>query len=106
MRAAAALLEHQGKIKKTYEEGRFLQGREAVIQQSQMKQSEAISGELDQIGRSVVDCAFTVHRELGLGLLESVYQACFCEELKCRGISFRKQVDLPIKDRTLRVDSG
>ncbi len=58
------------------------------------------------MARSVVDCAFTVHKELGPGLLESVYQACFCEELKSREISFRTQVSLPIKYRTLRLDSG
>ncbi len=71
-----------------------------------MANSETISGELDLVARSVVDCAFTVHKELGPGLLESVYQACFCEELKSRGISFQEQIGLPIKYRTLRLDSG
>jgi GxxExxY protein len=71
-----------------------------------MERSESISSELDQMARSVVDCAFTVHKELGPGLLESVYQACFCEELKSREISFRTQVSLPSKYRTLRLDSG
>jgi GxxExxY protein len=68
--------------------------------------SESPISELDLIARSVVDSAFTVHRELGPGLLESVYQACFCEELSSRGISFQKQVTLPIKYKTLRLESG
>ncbi len=71
-----------------------------------MQTSQSISDELDQIARAVVDCAFTVHKELGPGLLESVYQACFCEELKSRGIPFQEQVSLPIQYRTLRLDSG
>src|SRR5208283_554777 len=71
-----------------------------------MGTSESISIELDQIARSVVDCAFTVHKELGPGFLESVYQACLCEELRSRGISFQEQVSMPIKYRTLRLDSG
>jgi GxxExxY protein len=71
-----------------------------------MENPEPISSELDQIARSVVDCAFVVHKELGPGLLESVYQACFSEELRGRGISFQEQVSLPISYRTLRLESG
>src|SRR5208283_903448 len=71
-----------------------------------MGTSESISRELDQIARSVVDCAFTVHKEIGPGLLESVYEACFCEELRSRDIHFQKQVSLPIKYKTLRLESG
>jgi GxxExxY protein len=66
----------------------------------------ASSAELDQIGRTIVDCAFAVHRELGPGLLESVYEACFCEELKSREIPFRKQVSFPIQYRKLRLENG
>ncbi len=71
-----------------------------------MQTSRAISSELDEIARSVVGCAFTVHQELGPGLLESVYEACFCEELSSRSIPFQKQVGLPIKYKTLRLESG
>jgi GxxExxY protein len=71
-----------------------------------MQSSESKDGELDRIARSVVDCVFTVHKELGPGLLESVYQACLCEELRSRRISFQEQVCLPIKYRMLRLESG
>jgi GxxExxY protein len=54
----------------------------------------------------VVDSAFTVHKELGPGLLESVYEACFCEELRSRDISYRSQVALPIVYKSLRLESG
>src|SRR5271166_4350449 len=71
-----------------------------------MGTSESISRELDQIARSVVDCAFTVHKELGPGLLESVYEACLSEELRSRSVPFRRQVSLPINYRTLRLENG
>jgi GxxExxY protein len=64
------------------------------------------NGELDQIARTIVDCAFAVHREIGPGLLESVYEACFCEELKSRDIPFRTQVSFPIQYRKLRLENG
>ena len=71
-----------------------------------MRTSEPIDVELDRIAREIVDCAFAVHKELGPGLLESVYEACFCEELKSRGIPFRSQVAFPIQYRSLRLETG
>ena len=62
--------------------------------------------ELDRIAREIVDCAFAVHTAIGPGLLESVYQACFAEELKSREPGFRQQVTLPILYRSLRLDAG
>ena len=45
----------------------------------------------------VIAAAIEVHRELGSGLLESVYQHCFCEELSSRRIPFVSQSKLPNK---------
>lgn len=36
----------------------------------------------NQIGKTVVDCAYKVHKELGPGLLESTYEACLLYELR------------------------
>ncbi len=47
-----------------------------------------------------------IHRHLGPGLLESVYEKCFCYELQTRNISFRKQVIAPINYETLSVEEG
>ena len=71
-----------------------------------MKTSEPIDRELDKIAREIVDCAYTVHKELGPGLLESVYEACFCEELRGRGIPFQNQVAFPIQYKSLRLENG
>ena len=56
-----------------------------------------IDPEDDRVGRVVVDAAYAVHRNLGPGLLESIYEACFCYELQKRGIAFQHQVTLPIR---------
>lgn len=60
------------------------------------KQREPISKELDAIGKLIVDAAYTVHRKLGPGLLEKVYEICFCHELSKRGLSYQRQLDIPI----------
>ena len=65
---------------------------------------------LNTISGKIIGAAIEVHKELGPGLLESVYEACLCHELKIQGVSFDSQVDLPIiykgeiTDKTYRVD--
>jgi GxxExxY protein len=50
----------------------------------------------NDIGRIVVDAAIAVHRELGPGLLESVYEVIMAYELGRRDLSVRRQVPIPI----------
>lgn len=56
--------------------------------------------------KEIVDCAYLVHKELGPGLLEKIYEACFCHELNKKGIKYQRQVDLPIFYDGLRFDEG
>jgi len=58
------------------------------------------------VGKIVVDAAFRVHRALGPGLLESVYQACLCHELARQGVAYRAQMGLPIQYEGLTIDGG
>ncbi len=51
---------------------------------------------LDELSSYVVDSAFQVHKEMGPGLLESVYEYCMIEELKRRNISFNSQYVVPL----------
>jgi GxxExxY protein len=44
----------------------------------------------------IIGAAIEVHRQLGPGLLESVYEECMCEELRLRDIPFCAQVELPV----------
>ncbi|MGH7807902.1 MAG: GxxExxY protein [Thermodesulfobacteriota bacterium] len=48
------------------------------------------------VAQKIVDSAYTVHTKLGPGLLERVYEICFCHELSKRGLEYRRQVDIPI----------
>ena len=65
---------------------------------------------LNEISSKIIGAAIEVHKELGPGLLESVYEACLCHELSKQNVSFDSQVDLPIiykgeiTNKTYRVD--
>lgn len=67
---------------------------------------EGLSENENRIGREIYDVAFKIHRHLGPGLLESVYERCFCYELQSRNIAFQKQVSVPINYESLIVEDG
>jgi len=52
---------------------------------------------INQISYKVVGCAIEVHKNLGPGLLESVYETCMIEELSSNGLKVLKQIPVPIK---------
>ena len=60
----------------------------------------------ESIGKAVVDAAVLVHRELGPGLLESVYEAVLDAELERRGLSVRRQVPMKIEYRGQVFEEG
>jgi len=60
----------------------------------------------NQIGKIVVDAAVAVHRALGPGLLESVYEIVMAAELRERGLRIERQVPVPIEFRGLHFDEG
>ena len=53
----------------------------------------------NEIGKIVVDAAVSVHRDLGPGLLETVYEVVLAHVLRQRGLAVKRQV--PIRDRVL-----
>ncbi len=55
-----------------------------------------VSSEVDATARAIVDAAIKVHKTLGPGLLESVYEACLYHELLQRGLRVERQVAVPI----------
>jgi GxxExxY protein len=67
---------------------------------------EPTSSNLELIAKKIVDAAFTVHKNLGPGLLENIYEVCFCHELKKRELNFKRQIDLPIKYDGLNFEAG
>ena len=59
-----------------------------------------------EISQAIVESAFKVHKTLGPGLLESVYEACLCHELRRRDVPFQSQVVLPVIYDGVRIDAG
>jgi GxxExxY protein len=58
------------------------------------------------ISEAIIGAAIEVHRTLGPGLLESAYAICLFHELSMRGVPFRKEVDLPITYKGVKLDCG
>ena len=52
---------------------------------------------------SVIGCAIEVHRNLGPGLLESIYEQCLAREFELKGISFERQKVLPIEYKGVQL---
>ena len=55
---------------------------------------------------AIIAAAIEVHRALGPGLLESVYEECLCRELELRGIAFARQVAIPVEYKGVRSECG
>jgi GxxExxY protein len=60
----------------------------------------------ERVGKCVVEAALVVHRALGPGLLESVYEVCFCHELRKRGLVVHRQVAVPINDDGIQFEEA
>jgi GxxExxY protein len=71
-----------------------------------MKAFEPLPPETERIAAIIVDSAFKVHRTIGPGLLESIYELCLAHELRQRGLSVGTKVSLPIIYEGLRIEGG
>jgi len=60
----------------------------------------------NEIGKIIVDCAVRLHKELGPGLLETVYEVLLAHLLKEAGLKVERQVPIPIAFRGIRFDEG
>jgi GxxExxY protein len=60
----------------------------------------------ETLAKEIVDIALKIHTKLGPGLLESVYEKCFCYELSKRDIPFQCQKQTPILYDDLVIDEG
>lgn len=71
-----------------------------------LKRKSHLSTEEEEAGRAVVNAAFHVHKTLGPGLLERVYEVCFCHVLSKRGYRVQRQIDIPITFKDITFDEG
>jgi GxxExxY protein len=61
---------------------------------------------INELTKEIISAAIEVHRALGPGLLESVYEECLCRELSSRGVRLERQVPLPVHFKGLQLDCG
>jgi GxxExxY protein len=62
-----------------------------------------IPDEMEAIGKQIVDAAFTVHKKLGPGLLESVYEICLAHELEKRGLKVKRKIEVSVVYDGIRI---
>ena len=67
---------------------------------------QPLSQKVEALATTVVDAAYKVHSSLGPGLIEKVYEACFCHELTRRGVSHQRQVVVPVRYDGMELDEG
>ena len=60
----------------------------------------------EELTGEIHGAAIEVHKEIGPGLLESAYEECLCRELSLRGLSFQRQVPLPVAYKGVKLDCG
>ena len=70
------------------------------------KVHEGLAPDLEALGAAIVDAALKVHRALGPGLLESVYEHCLVHELGLRGLRVERQTALPIVYQGMTLKKG
>lgn len=67
---------------------------------------EKLTEKEEALGKEIVNCTFKVHKLLGPGLLEKVYEVCFCHELFKKGIECKRQISIPIIYDGITFDEG
>jgi GxxExxY protein len=72
-----------------------------LVSRKGAKARRAVVLAIEDLAATAVDCGFHIHKELGPGLLESVYETVLAESLRQRGLSVEQQLPVPIKFRGL-----
>ena len=65
-----------------------------------------VSHEEEDIGKAIVNAAYVVHKALGPGLLEKVYEVCFCHVLTNSGYNVKRQLDIPVVFDSILFNEG
>jgi GxxExxY protein len=60
----------------------------------------------EELTEKIIGAVIEVHRALGPGLLESAYEECLCREFNLRGLTFQRQVQLPVEYKGVKLDCG
>lgn len=62
--------------------------------------------DIEELARVTIDCGFDLHKNLGPGLLESVYEAIMADKLSRRGLKVQRQAAIPIRYEGIELPEG
>lgn len=65
-----------------------------------------IPSSLEKVATETIDAVYKVHKTLGPGLLESVYEKCVAYELSKRGLTVQTQIPMPVVYEEVKLDAG
>lgn len=77
-----------------------------MVQSNTVKMHKPLTERERWLTSQIMDIAISIHKFLGPGLLESVYQKCFCYELAKRNIPYLKQKSIELIYDNLIIDEG
>jgi GxxExxY protein len=77
-----------------------------MVEITPTKQIEPISKRVNDIATEILDAAFAIHKCLGPGLLESVYETCLIYELREKGHIVENQINVPVCYKNIRIETG
>jgi GxxExxY protein len=60
----------------------------------------------NEIAKQILDCAFKIHKDVGPGLLESVYEELLSYEIIKRGLFVQRQVGIPLNYESIKMEIG
>jgi len=60
---------------------------------------------LDELTYKIIGCAIEVHKHIGPGLLESIYEKCFVKELQLQGLNTQTQQRIPLEYKGVLLDA-
>ena len=60
----------------------------------------------EDLTREIIGAAIEVHKAIGPGLLEGVYEECLCHELRLRNLRFERQLIVPVTYKDVKLDCG
>jgi GxxExxY protein len=60
----------------------------------------------EELTKQIIGAAIEVHKAVGPGLLESVYEECLCHEFKLRALRFERQIVVPVFYKKVKLDCG
>jgi GxxExxY protein len=61
---------------------------------------------VDALSEGIIGACMEIHRQVGPGLLESLYEECLCYELTLRGIAFARQVVIPVSYKGMTLETN